>query len=132
MVGLGTLEEHHFSGIKRLIEQHTDIDDMWSDSLCMGEEMLRDLRRIDLSPVVDLDQQMILLLEGRLDLLAKDRLIEQVLNAQADPVDLVRVRRADAASRRADPGLAEKTLGDLVDHLVIGGDDVGVCRNDHV
>src|SRR5688572_30433705 len=107
MVRLGTLEKHYLCSVERLIEQRADIDDVRSDSLRMREQVLRYLRRIDLPPVVDLDQQMILLLEGRLDLLAEDRLIEQVLNAQADPVDLIRVRRADPASRGTDPGLAE-------------------------
>ena len=75
---------------------------------------------------------MILLLESGLDLLAEDRLVEQVLNPQTDPIDLVRVRRTDAASRCTDPRLAKETLCDFVDHLVVRGDDVRARRNDHV
>src|SRR5215211_8066557 len=108
MVGLGTLEQHHLPGIEGLIEQHADVDDVRFDPLRMGEQVRRDLRRIDLPPVVDLDQQMVLLLESRLDLLAEDRLVEQVLDAQPEPVDLIRVRGTDAAPSSTNPGLSKK------------------------
>ena len=119
MMGLGALEEHHLSGIECLVEQHADVDDVRFDSLRIGEQVLGDLRRIDLSPVVDLDQQVVLLLECRLDLLREDRLVEQVLNAQPEPVDLVGVRGTHATPGRTDPGLPKKALGDFVDHLVV-------------
>ena len=92
MVGLGALEQHDLSGIERFVEQHADVDDVRSDPLRMGDQVVGDLRRIDHPPVVDLDQQVVLLLEGGFDLLAEDRLVEQVLNPQTDPIDLVRVR----------------------------------------
>ena len=94
--------------------------------------MLGDLHRVERPTVVDLDQQVVLLLQRGLDLQPQDRLVEQVLDPQPDPVDLVRVRRPDAAAGGADLGLAQEALGDLVDHLVVAGDDVRVGRDDHV
>jgi hypothetical protein len=98
----------------------------------VGEQVFDHLVRFDRSPVVHLDEQVVLLLEGRFDLFAQDRFIEQVLYAHADPVHLVRVRRTYAAAGGANPSLAEKPFGDLIDHLVIGGDDVRIRRNHHV
>ena len=51
-------------------------------------------------------------------------LVEDVGDPDADAVDLVGVRRPDAASRRTDLVLAQEALGDLVDR--------GVVRRDHV
>ena len=48
----------------------------------------------DRPPVVDLGQQVVLQLERGLDLLAQDRLVEDVGDPDADPVDLVGVRRS--------------------------------------
>ena len=56
----------------------------------------------------------------------QDLLVEEVGHADADPVDLVGVRRTDAASGRADLLLAQEPLGDLVDRGVVRRDHVGV------
>ena len=79
--------------------------------------------------VVDLDQQVVLLLQTRLDLLPEDVGVEEVLDPDADPVHLVGVRRPDTATGGADLGLAEEAFGDLVDHLVVAGDQVRVRRD---
>ena len=60
------------------------------------------------------------------DLLAQDVLVEEVLHADADAVDLVGVRRSDAATGRADLALAEEALGDLVERAVVLRDEVRV------
>ena len=65
-------------------------------------------------------------LEGSLDLLPEDVLVEEVLDADAHAVDLVGVGRADSAPGRADHALAEEALGDLVERAVVLRDDVGV------
>ncbi len=106
MVRLGALEEHYLPCIKRVVEQSADVHNMWSDSLGMRQQVFGHLVWIDGAAVVNLDQQVILLLQRRLHLPAQDRLVEKVLDADTDPVDLVGVRRADSASRGADPGLA--------------------------
>src|SRR5690606_39083512 len=61
---------------------------------------------------------------------AQDLLVEQVPHADADAVDLVGVRRADPAARRADAPLAEEPLRDLVDRAVVGRDDVRAARHE--
>ena len=58
---------------------------------------------------------MVLHLERALDLLAQDRLVEQVGDPDAGAVDLVGVRRADPAAGRSDLVLPEEPLGHLVD-----------------
>ncbi len=69
---------------------------------------------------------MVLLVERALDLLAQDVLVEQILQADADPVDLVGVGRTDAAAGRADHPLAEESLGHLVEGAVVLRDHVRV------
>src|SRR5690606_34968173 len=64
--------------------------------------------------------------ECALDLLAQDVLVEEVLDADADAIDLVGICRADSAAGGTDLTLAEKALGDLVERAVIARDDVGV------
>ena len=80
--------------------------------------------------VVDLGEDLVLQLERALDLLAQDLLVEQVLDADAEAVHLVGVRRADAAAGGADLAAAEEALGDLVDRAVVVGDDVRVGADD--
>ena len=55
--------------------------------------------------------------------------MEEVLDAQADAVHLVRIGRANAASGRADLVIAAGALVGLVHEAVVGGDDVCVCRD---
>ena len=64
--------------------------------------------------------------ERDLDLLAQDLRVEHVLHADADARRLVRVRRADPASRRSDLQLAETPLRRLVDRHVPRHDQVRV------
>ena len=71
-------------------------------------------------------------MQRTLDLLPEDVLVEQVLDADADPVDLVGVRRSDPASGCADLATAEKALGYLVERAVVLGDHVGVSADDEL
>ena len=98
----------------------------------VGEQVVDDLVDRDRATVVDLHQQVVLLVERALDLLPQDVLVEQVLDADADPVDLVGVGRADAAAGRADLALAEEALGHLVERAVVLRDDVGVRADQQV
>ena len=50
--------------------------------------------------------------------------VEQVMHADADAIDLIRVGRADATAGGADLVLAEEAFGHLVEGAVVGGDDV--------
>ena len=113
--GLRALEEHDLAGVERLVEHEGGVGDHRAQPLGVGEQVVDDLVDGDRAAVVDLHEQVVLLLEGALDLLAQDVLVEEVLDADAEPVDLVGVGRADAAAGGADLGVAEEPLGDLVD-----------------
>ena len=106
------------------VEQQRGVGDHRLQAFGVPPQLLDDLLDGDRAAVVDLGQQVVLDLQRRLDLLAQDLLVEEVGDPDPDPVDLVGVRRADAASGRADLVLAEEALGDLVDR--------GVVRRDHV
>ena len=64
----------------------------------------------------------------KVQLLPQDARIEQVLDPDADPGDLVAVRRADAAPGGPDPGRAQVALDDAVQRPVVRHDQVGVGR----
>jgi hypothetical protein len=122
--GLAGLEHQRLPRVQRLVQHERGVRDVGAEPLGEAQQVLDGLVDRDRAPVVDLHQQVVLLVEGALDLLPQDVLVEQVLDADADAVDLVRVRRADAAAGRADLPLAEEPLGDLVDRAVVRGDDV--------
>ncbi len=86
----------------------------------------RDVVEVERLGLVDALEPQVLLRERDLDLLAQNLRVEQVLHADADARGLIRVRRADAASRRADLQLAEPPLGRLVDRDVPRHDQVRV------
>ena len=102
------------------------VGDHRAQPLGVRQQVVDDLVDRDRATVVDLDEQVVLLVEGALDLLAQDVLVEEVLDADADAVDLVGVGRADAAAGRADLPLAEEALGHLVEGAVVLRDDVRV------
>ncbi|MPN24605.1 hypothetical protein SDC9_172006 [bioreactor metagenome] len=58
--------------------------------------------------------------------------VQQVRGAQADAVDLVGVGRTDAPAGRPDALLAGEALGDLVEGLVVRGDQMSVCADQRV
>ena len=132
VVGLGPLEQHHISAIEGVVDEPSRIDDVRTDGLGVRQQRLDDRVGLDGTAVVDLDQQLVLLVEGRLDLLPQDRLVEDVLDAHPHAVDLVGIGGTDTATGGADAPLAQETLGDLVEHLVVLGDDVGVGADQRV
>ena len=121
---LAALEQHRLAGVQRLAEDEHRVGDHRPQPLRVGQELLDHLVDRDRAAVVDLHEQVVLQLEGALDLLPKDLLVEEVLHAHADPRHLVGVGRADAAAGRAEPRLAQEALGHLVDGPVVGRDDV--------
>ena len=123
---LGALEQHRLAVVERLVEQQRGVGDQRPQPVGVRQQLLDDRVDVDRAPVVDLGEQLVLHLERRLDLLAQDLLVEEVGDPDADAVDLVGVRRADAAAGRADLVLAEEALGDLVDGRVVRRDHVRV------
>ena len=127
---LAALEHDGLAGVERLVEQQPGVGDHGAQALGVAQQVVDDLVDRDRAAVVDLHEQVVLLVERALDLLAQDVLVEQVLDADADAVDLVGVGRADAATGRADLALAEEALGDLVERAVVLRDDVRVGADD--
>src|SRR6201982_1352886 len=79
----------------------------------------RDRLGFDPAPVVDLGQDLVLLPQHQVELLPQDAGVEQVLDADPGPGDLVAVGRADAAAGRADPRAAQGPVGALVRRPVV-------------
>jgi hypothetical protein len=124
--GLARLEEHRLALVERAVQHERRVIDHGAQALGELQQFLHDLVDLDGATVVDLHEQVVLLVERALDLLAQDVLVEEVLDADADAVDLVGVRRPDAATGRADLALAEEPLRDLVEGAVVVRDDVRV------
>ena len=91
----------------------------------MGEELgghgvgVHRIRSID-------REELVLLLQGAGDLRPQGGFVEEVLDADSRARGLLGVCRPDAASRRADPVGAERSLVQAVKQLRIGSDDVRV------
>ena len=117
---LRPFEQHGLATFERLVEQELSVRDAMFEALGLREDLVDDLRRFERAPVVDLDQDLVLELERRLDLLREDLLVEHVGCADTDARDLVLVARPDAAAGGADLLVAEESLGDLVYRDVVG------------
>jgi len=101
--GLAGLEDDRLALVECGREQQPCVDDHRTHAVGILRELFEHLVDLDGATVVDLDQHLVLDLEGGLDLLAQDRLVEQVLHPDSDPRHLVGVGRPDAAPRGADP-----------------------------
>ena len=112
--GLAGLEQDRLVRGERVVQQQRGVGDHRAQPVDVRQQLLDDLVDLDRAAVVDLGEDLVLELERALDLLAQDLLVEQVLDADAEAVHLVGVRRADAAAGRADLAAAEEALGDLV------------------
>ena len=124
--GLTALEDDDLARVEGLVEQQTRVGDHGAQAVGVAEQVIHDLVDGDRPTVVDLHEQVVLLVEGALDLLAQDVLVEQILDSDADAVDLVGIRRTDPPPGRADLTLAEEPLGHLVERAVVLRDDVRV------
>ena len=93
-------------------------------AVLLGHRVEVELGRLGVRP-----QHQALGLHRRVDLLAQDVLVEQVLHADAEPGRLVGVAGSDAAPGGADLELAELRLALLVEQLVVRHDQVRVGRD---
>ncbi len=124
--GLAALHEDHLALVQGGVQDVGAVDDQRAEALGEGQEVLHDLVHLDVPAVVDLDQELVLLAQRTLYLLAQDRGVKDVLDADAKAGHLVHVGRADAAAGGADGAAAEEPLGDLVQDLVVGRHEVRV------
>ena len=130
--GLGALEQHHLALVQRLAQHQPGVGHVGAEPFGVPLVLGRDGLRVDAAAVVDLGQDLVLLAQHQLELLAQDAGVEQVLDADPDPGDLVAVGRADAAAGGADPRAAQVALGDLVQRPVVGHDQVRVGRDEQL
>ena len=126
---LRALEHHqaalveHAPGDRRRVGDE-GLEPVAVDAVLLGHRVQVELGQLRVGP-----QHQPLGLHRRVDLLAQDVLVEQVLHADAEPRRLVRVAGADAAPRGADLELAELRLALLVQQLVVRHDQVRVGRD---
>ena len=123
---LRALEEHGRALVEGLAEDEAGVGHVRPHPLAVGQVVVGDLPGVDAAPVVDLGQHLVLVPQGELELLPEDAGIEQVLDPDADPGDLVAVGRADAPAGGADLRVAEEPLADLIQRPVVGHDQVRV------
>jgi hypothetical protein len=83
---LAALEEHGLARVESLVEYEAGVGDHRPQSLHVREQVIDDLIHADRASVVNLDQQVVLLIEGALDLLAQDVLVEEILPAYVGPM----------------------------------------------
>lgn len=126
---LTALEEDDLARFDGVVQDQRGVGDVRLDLIRVLEHLLDDLPGLDGAPVEDLGEELVLLLQRSFDLLLQDRLVVEVLDADADPVDLVGVRRADASAGRADLALPEEPFRHLVDRDVVRGDQMSVTAD---
>ena len=128
---LRALEQHVLSRLERVVHEADGVRDEGRDPGRQLVEVARgDVLRRQRQPVVDLREDRVLLLEHDVELLAEDLRIEQVLHAETRAQRLVRVRRTDAALRRAELVLSQPTLGERVELLVVREDQMRVAAHE--
>ena len=127
--GLAALHQQGLTLVQRLVQQLGGIHDHGLEALCVGHEVLDDFLNLNVAAVVDLHQQLVLLAQRALNLLAQDGFVEDVLHAHAEAANLVHVGGADTAAGGADGALAEEALGHLIHGLVVGCHQVRVSGN---
>ena len=127
--GLAALHEDVLAGIQSLIELKLRVDNHRAQTIGEAHEVIKDFIRVDSAAVVQLDQNLVLLSQRRLNLLAQNRLIQNVLDTQARTADLVGIRRADTAASGADSALTQEALGHAVQRLVVRSNHVGIAGN---
>ena len=124
--GLAGLEQDGLALVEGAVEDQGAVDDQGADPLGVGEQLVGDGVGVDGGPVEDLQEEAVLLVQGGADLLTQDRLVEEVLDADAHAVHLVRVGGTDPAAGGAQLARAEEALGGAVQDPVVGGNDVGI------
>ena len=126
---LGALEQHHLALVQRPAQGQGRVGHVGAEPLGVLLVIGRDRLGFDPAPVVDLGQDLVLLPQHQVELLPQDAGVEQVLDADPGPRDLVAVGRADAAAGRADPRAAQVPFGHLVQRPVVRRDQVRVGRD---
>jgi hypothetical protein len=121
--------QHHVAAVReRVMQQLAGVRDVGPKALRVDEVVLDDLLGLHRQLVVDLRQEVVLLPQDHVELLAKDLLVVQVLHADADPCGAVGVGGTDPALGRAERVLPEEPLRHLLELEVVRHDQVRVQR----
>ena len=123
---LGALEDHELAPVERAPGDRRGVRDVRLEPVAELHVVLGHRVQVELRVLRERPQHQALGLERRVDLLAQDLLVEQVLHPDAEPGRLVRVAGADAAPGGADLERPEPRLARLVEELVVRHDQVGV------
>jgi hypothetical protein len=126
---LRALEQDAVAAPERLVDEQRRVGDVRSQPLRERLVRRRDLLQLERLVLVHTLEPEVLLHERRLDLLAQDLRVEQVLHADPEPGRLVGVRGPDPAPRRPDLQLPEPPLARAVDRDVPRHDQVRVARD---
>ncbi len=124
--GLGALEDHRLAGVERVVDQARGVGDVLLQAAAVEQVLLGDRLEVERRVALEFAQLLGLGLERGDDLLLEDLLVEHVLHPDPEPQGLVGVAGADPAPGGADLALAELRLADLVEHQVVGHDQVRV------
>ena len=126
---LRALEQDDAVVVERAVGQRRRVGDELLQAMAEREVLVA--HRLEVQPRVarERPQAQALRLERGHDLLLEDLLVEHVLHADPEARGLVGVAGPDPALRRADLELAELRLAGVVEHQVVGHDQVGVGRD---
>ncbi len=127
---LRALEQERFALVERGVQDQGGIGQVGGQPFPVFEVLGDDGIGVDATPVVDLGQYLVLLPQHKLELLAQDPRVEQVLHSDSGPGDLVGVGGPYAAPGGADAGAAQVALGHLVQGPVVGHDQVRAGGNE--
>src|SRR5262249_55686617 len=109
--GLSALEQHDPALVQGPAQGQPGVGHVGAEPVCEPLVVGRDGLRVDAAAVVDLAQHLVLLAQHELQLLAQDAGVEQVLDTDPDPGDLVAVGGPDAASGGTDTRAAQVPFG---------------------
>ena len=123
---LRAFEEDVLVGLECLVDDRGGVGDHREDPLGVAQVLLGDLLDGVRGEVVDLGEDVVLLVQRGLELLAEDVLVGEVLDAQAHAARLVHIRGADTAAGGADLVVAEASLAGTVEVAVVRHDQVRV------
>src|SRR4051812_18094889 len=126
---LRAFEHDDAAVVERAVRERRRVRDELLEPMAVREVLVA--HRLQVQPRVarERPQAEPLGLERGHDLLLEDLLVEHVLHADAQARRLVRVAGPDPALRRADLELAELRLARVVEHQVVGHDQVRVGRH---
>ena len=125
--GLGALHEDAATTVQLVVDQAHGVANVGSQpGGAPAQVLLGHLVGVDGQPVEDPGQHLVGVLQGGSQLLAEDLLVEKVLDPDTDPHGPVGVRRTDAPLGSTQLVLAQVTLMESIEFLVVREDQVGV------